>query len=80
MWSVALQQVKTVGLHVQSLSQHPPHSHTRHLHDSHGAQISLDCEEKTVSLVPRFLLTHAAVLHFFLYKGTPLSETAATIP
>ena len=28
------------------------------------------------SLVPRFLLTHA--LHFFLYKGTPLSETADT--
>ena len=26
-----LQQVKTVGLHVQSLSKHPPHSHTRHL-------------------------------------------------
>ena len=30
------------------------------------------------SLVPRFLLTHAAVLHFFLYKGTPLSQTADT--
>ena len=39
---------------------------------------SSDCEEKTVSLVPRFLLTHAAVLHFFLYKVTPLSETADT--
>jgi len=39
---------------------------------------SSDCEEKTVSLVIRFLLTHAAVLHFFLYKGTPLSETADT--
>ena len=26
-----LQQVKTVGLHVQSLTQHPPHSRTRHL-------------------------------------------------
>jgi len=37
---------------------------------------SSDCEEKTVSLVARFLLTRAAVLHFFLYKGTPLSETA----
>jgi len=37
-----------------------------------------DCEEKTVSLVPRFLLTHAAVLYFFLYKGTLLSETADT--
>ena len=37
-----------------------------------------DCEEKTVSLVPRFLLTHAAVLHLFLYKGTPLCETADT--
>ena len=34
--------------------------------------------KKTVSLVSRFLLTHAAVLHFFLYKGTPLSETADT--
>ena len=32
---------------------------------------SSDCEEKTVSLVPRFLLTHAAVLHFFLYKRHP---------
>jgi hypothetical protein len=30
---------------------------------------SSDCEEKTVSLVPRFFW-HAAVLHFFLYKGT----------
>jgi hypothetical protein len=40
--------------------------------------ISLDWEKKTVSIVPRFLLTHAAVLHFFLYKGTPLSETADT--
>jgi len=39
---------------------------------------SSDCEEKTVSLVPRFLLTQVAVLHFFLYKGTPLSETADT--
>jgi hypothetical protein len=39
---------------------------------------SSDYEEKTVSLVPRFLLTHAAVLHFFLYKGTPFSETADT--
>ena len=26
-----LQQVKMVRLHVQSLAQHPPHSHTRHL-------------------------------------------------
>jgi len=39
---------------------------------------SSDCEEKTVSLVPHFLLTRAAVLHFFLCKGTPLSETADT--
>jgi hypothetical protein len=39
---------------------------------------SSDCEEKTVSLVARFLLTQAAVLHFFLYKGTLLSETADT--
>jgi len=37
------------------------------------------CKEKTVSLVPCFLLTYAAVLHFLLYKGTPLSETADTI-
>jgi hypothetical protein len=37
------------------------------------------CKEKTVSLVPRFLLTYTAVLHFLLYKGTPLSETADTI-
>jgi hypothetical protein len=28
-----------------------------------------DCEEKTVSIVPRFLLTHAAVLHFFFTKS-----------
>ena len=34
--------------------------------------------KKIVSLVPRFLLTHAAFLHFFLYKVTPLSETADT--
>jgi len=40
--------------------------------------ISSDCEEKTVSLVPLFLLTHAAVRRFFLYKGTPLSETPDT--
>jgi len=40
--------------------------------------ISSECEEKTVSVVPRFFLTYAAVLHFFLYKGTPLSETADT--
>jgi hypothetical protein len=40
--------------------------------------ISSDCEEKTDSLVPRFILTHAAVHHFFLYKGTLLSETAYT--
>jgi hypothetical protein len=31
-------------------------------------------QKKTVSLVPRFLLTHAAVLHFFLYKSTPLGD------
>jgi hypothetical protein len=37
-----------------------------------------DCEEKTVSLVPHFLLTHVAVLHFSLYKCTPLFETADT--
>ena len=30
------------------------------------------------SLVPRFHLTNAAVLCFFLYKGTQLSETADT--
>jgi len=35
-------------------------------------------KRKTVSFVPRFLLTHAAVLHFFLYKGILLSETADT--
>ena len=40
---------------------------------------SSDCEEKTVSLVRTFLLTHAAVLHFFLYKDTPLSETDTSI-
>ena len=40
--------------------------------------ISWDCEEKTVSHVRRFLVTRAAVLHFFLYKGTPLFETADT--
>jgi hypothetical protein len=40
---------------------------------------SSDCKEKTVSLVPHFFLTHAAaVLHFFLYKGTLLSEIADT--
>jgi len=39
---------------------------------------SSDCKEKTVSLVPRFLLTHAVVLRFFLYKGITLSETADT--
>jgi hypothetical protein len=49
---------------------------TSPIHDSHGAQISSDCEEMTVSLVPHFLLTHTGVLHFSLYKGTPLSETA----
>jgi len=72
-----LQQLKTVGLPVQSLSQHRSQSYlTSPIHDSHGAQISSGCEED--SLVPRFLLTHAAVLHFFLYKGTPLSVTADT--
>jgi hypothetical protein len=30
----------------------------------------LEVYRKTVSLVPRFLLTHVVVLHFFLYKGT----------
>ena len=35
-------------------------------------------KRKTVSLVPCFLLTNTAVLHFFLYKGTLLSETADT--
>jgi hypothetical protein len=45
---------------------------------AYKCSISSDCEEKTVSLVPRFLLTHATVLHSFVYKGTPLSETAET--
>jgi hypothetical protein len=40
---------------------------------------SSDCEENAVSFLPRFFLTQAAVLHFFLYKGTSLSETADTI-
>ena len=31
--------------------------------------ISSDCEEKTVSLVPRFLLTHAAVRTFSFTKA-----------
>jgi hypothetical protein len=48
------------------------------MHDSHGAQISFDREENTILLVPHFLLTHADILHFSLYKGTPLSETADT--
>jgi hypothetical protein len=26
-----LNQVKTIGLHFQSLSQHPPHNHSRHI-------------------------------------------------
>ena len=43
---------------------------TSPIHDLYGAQICSDCEETTVSLVPRFLLTHVAVLHFFLFKGT----------
>ena len=30
-----------------------------------------DCEEKTVSLVPRFLLTHAFVLQLFLFTKAP---------
>ena len=34
--------------------------------------------KKTVSLVSRFLLTHAAILRFFLYKDTQLSGTADT--
>ena len=33
--------------------------------------ISADCEEKTVSLVPRFLLTHAAVLALFSFTKAP---------
>jgi hypothetical protein len=51
---------------------------TSPMHDSHGAQISSDCEGETVSLVPHFLLTHADIPHFSLYKGTPLSETVDT--
>jgi hypothetical protein len=37
------------------------------IHDSHGAEISSDCEENIVSLIPHILLTHADVLHFSLY-------------
>jgi len=36
---------------------------------SYKCFFSSACEEKTVSLVPRFLLTHAAVLHFFFTKA-----------
>jgi hypothetical protein len=35
-------------------------------------------EEKTVSLVPHFLLTQADILHFSLCKGTLCFETADT--
>jgi hypothetical protein len=48
---------------------------TSPIHDSHGAQIYSECEEKIGSLVPRILITHSAVLHFILHKFTPLSET-----
>jgi hypothetical protein len=51
---------------------------TSPIHDSLGAQISSECEEKTVSLVTLFLLTQVDVLHFSLYKGTALSDTADT--
>jgi hypothetical protein len=56
---------------LQSTSPNPD-SHSA----SHGAQISSDYEEKTVSLILHFLLTQADVLHLFNYKGTPLTETA----
>jgi hypothetical protein len=66
-------QVKTIRLHFQSLSNTLPlHGHSRHLHfTTHGSQISSGCEEKTVSVVPLFLLTHVDVLHSSLYKGAP---------
>jgi hypothetical protein len=64
-WLKKLHEVKTLGLHFQSLSQR---LHTVIVDDSHGEQISSDCEEKTVSLVPHFLLTHADVQHYSIYK------------
>jgi hypothetical protein len=51
---------------------------TSPFHDSHGAQISSDCEANIVSLASHFLLTDDDVMNFSLYKRTPLSETADT--
>ena len=45
---------------------------------SYKCFFSSDGEEKTVSFVSQFLLTHAAVLHFFLYKGTPCLKLLIT--
>jgi hypothetical protein len=55
-------------------------SYSTSIHDSRGAQISSGSEEKTVSRVPLFLLTHMDVLHFSLYKGNvyEISENIQT--
>ena len=75
-----LQKVKTLGLHVLSLSQHLPHSHTRHLQfTTRTAHRFIRTAKRRLSHSFHVFSWHtAAVLHFSLYKGTPLSETADT--
>ena len=78
-WFQKLQQVKTVGLHVQSLLQHPPHSHTGHLQFTTLTVHSfLRTAKKSLSHSFHAFVWHAAFLHFSLSEGTPLSETAYT--
>jgi hypothetical protein len=53
-----LQQVKRVGLYLQSLSQHLPYSHTWHLQfTTCVAHRFFGLQKKTVLLTPHFLLT-----------------------
>jgi hypothetical protein len=57
-----------------------PSTHSRHLQfTTRMAHRFLRTAKKSVSLVPYFLLTHAEVLHFSLYKGTPIPMPNALV-
>jgi len=67
-----LQQVKTVGLHAHSLSQHPPHSHTRHLQfKTCTAHIFLRTVKKRLSHYFHAFFWHTRPSYTFSFTKAP---------
>jgi hypothetical protein len=74
-------QVKTIGHHFQSLSQHPPHSYSRHLQfTTRMAHRPLQTTKKILSHQFHFLLTHADVCTFPFTKASLCLELLIPTP